>query len=516
MYVPRFYRRIQLLFVIVLTVLVGCSGSPDTAEHDHVDESLRLTGWSANAEAFVEHPPLWAGRTAGFIIHVTNVADGSPRNSGAVTLHGTNSAGLTRSGSADDPMRPGVYAAVLILPEAGDWQLRLEVDGFDVDLGTVLVHTDEETAHHAPAAIDPKGIAFLKEQQWRLGIRTEFVTAKPFEHVVRVPATVVAPPDRRTVVSSPLDGRLDRVPGRALPLPGDMVTAGETLAVIHPLFSGAIAEAASAEASVVRTATAERLAAAELKRVRTLHSEGSASKRRLQEAEAEAERTAVDLIAATRVRESYRAAGLEATSDGGLILLTSQVTGVITEIHASLGEMVPAGGPVLTVLDPSVVWLQGRVPEADMLQLGDSPSATYRLPGTHDRPFCLGEDDELIYLSQEVNPVTRTAPIIFRHANDNSLRVGMSIELLVRTSREEHSLVIPHEALVDEDGRMVVFVQLDGETFEKRHVTIGGDDGLNAVVRNGLLQGERIVVNSPYSILLAQAGTSVPAHGHAH
>jgi multidrug efflux pump subunit AcrA (membrane-fusion protein) len=77
-------------------------------------------------------------------------------------------------------------------------------------------------------------------------------------------------------------------------------------------------------------------------------------------------------------------------------------------------------------------------------------------------------------------------------------------------------LVIPHEALVDEDGRMVVFVQLDGETFEKRHVTIGGDDGLNAVVRNGLLQGERIVVNSPYSILLAQAGTSVPAHGHAH
>ncbi len=516
MYVPRFHRRIQLLFVVVLTVLAGCSGSSDTVEHSHTDEFLGLTGWSANAEAFVEHPPLWAGRTAGYIIHVTNVADGSPRKSGAITLHGTNSSGLTKSGSASDPMRPGVYATVLILPEAGEWKLRLEVDGIDVDLGTVLVHADEESAHHAAVGAVPKGITFLKEQQWRLGIRTEFVTAKPFEHVVRVPATVVAPPDRRTVVSSPLAGRLDRATGRGLPLPGDMVTAGETLAVIHPLFSGAVAEAASAEAAVVRAATADRLAKAELNRVRTLHGEGSASERRLQEAEAQVERTAVDLIAAERVRNSYRAAGLEPTSAGGLILLTSQVTGFVTDIHASLGEMVPAGGPILTVLDPSVVWLRGRVPEADMLQLGESPTATYRLPGTHDRPFCLGENDGLVSLGQEVNPATRTAPIIFRHTNVNSLRVGMSIELLVRTSREEHNLVIPHEALVDEDGKMVVFVQLDAETFEKRHVVIGGDDGLNAVVRNGLIAGERIVVNSPYSLLLAQAGTAVPAHGHAH
>jgi len=516
MYVTRLRCRFQLLLIAVLAVLIGCSEQVDQTEHAHSDQFLRLTGWSSNAEAFVEHPPMWAGRNVGFIIYVTDVSDGSARTDGAVTLHGVSSTGNAESTVASKPMRPGVFAAVLTLPEAGEWKLRLEVDGIDVDLGTTTVHPDEESAHHAPAPATPNGIEFLKEQQWRLGIRTEFVEPKPFEHVIRVPATVVAPPDRRAEVSSPLNGRLDCAPGRNLPLPGDMVTAGETLAVVHPLFSGAVAEAAGAEAAVVRAVAANRLAMAELTRVRTLAGEGSASQRRLQEAEAEAERTAADLSTAKRVRDSYRAAGMEATSETGMILLTSQVSGVITEIHASLGERVSAGEPILTVLDPSIVWLRGRVPEADMLQLGDNPTATYRLPGTHDRPFHLADDDGLVYLSHEVNPVTRTAPIIFHHVNRNSLRVGMAVELLVRTSREEHDLVIPHEALVDEDGKMVVFVQLDGETFEKRLITIGGDDGLNAVVRSGLLRGERIVVNSPYSILLAQAGTSVPAHGHAH
>ncbi len=91
----------------------------------------------------------------------------------------------------------------------------------------------------------------------------------------------------------------------------------------------------------------------------------------------------------------------------------------------------------------------------------------------------------------------------------------MAIELVVRTRREERTLIVPRDAIVDEDGKTVVFVQLDGVTFEKRQVTIGGDDGVHAVIRSGLTAGEHVVAHSPYSLLLAQAGTAVPAHGHA-
>ena len=77
-------------------------------------------------------------------------------------------------------------------------------------------------------------------------------------------------------------------------------------------------------------------------------------------------------------------------------------------------------------------------------------------------------------------------------------------------------MVVPRDAIVDEDGRTEVFVQLDGETFEKRDVVLDGDDGAVRLVRSGLSAGERVVVTSPYSLLLAQASRDVPAHGHTH
>lgn len=514
---PECRRFVRCFMMILLVTVIGC-GTPDDPEqsHDHADDVLRLTGWSLTTEAYLEHPPLWAGRDVGFMINVTSMVDGSPRSGGSVTLYAVDSDGGAATATANSPLRPGVYAAVLTIPQPGDWRLSLEVDGDRVELGVVMVHADEETAEHARLEAQPVGIEFLKEQQWRLGVRSLAVAPELFLHTVRVPGTVVAPPDRRAVVASPLEGRLDQAPGRALPLPGDMVSAGETLAVVLPPFTGAVAAAADAEAAVVRAASAVRLAAGEQDRVSTLAAEGAASARRLQEADAELDGATAELVAAKLISDSYRAAGLDVAVDGSLVRLISPVSGIITEIHASLGENVAAGGPVFTVLDPTVVWLRGRVPETDMLQLGGEPTASFRLPGSSGAPRRLGESDGLVYLSQEVDPTTRTAPIIFRHVNDDGLRVGMAVELLVQTSREERALVLPREALVDEDGEVVVFVQLDGEIFEKRHVKVGGDDGERVVIRSGLIAGERVVVASAYSILLAQAGTAVPAHGHTH
>jgi len=511
---PYRHQILRWLPVLFLSVLAGCGSAPDkNDDHPHDDEALNLTGWSASFEVYAEHPALWAGRSAGYVFLVTDMTDGSPRSSGALTLRGENRSGDPATVITEAPVSLGKYAAVLTLPVAGSWSLSLEIDDQTVQLGSVQVHPDRESALHAKAPAPPTGILLHKEQQWRLGVRSMAVTYDTFKHVVRIPATVVAPPDRRAVVSSPLDGRLGLAPGGVLPLPGDSITTDDCLAVIHPLFSGALADAATAEAEVVRAATSAVLAEAELARARILAADGATSARRLQEASAAAEHAAAQLEAAERVRDAYRTTGLD-TTKGGSVQLSAPLDGIITEVHASLGEHVPAGGAVFTILDPSVVWLRGRVPESEMLLLGDSPTASYRLPGVSNVLHSLRGADSLVYLSHEVDTATRTAPIIFRYVNDAGLRVGMAMELVVQTRREERGLVIPREALVDEDGEMIIFVHLNAETFEKRHVDIGGDDGTRVVILSGLLAGERIVVTSPYSILLAQTSTSIPAHGH--
>jgi membrane fusion protein, heavy metal efflux system len=75
---------------------------------------------------------------------------------------------------------------------------------------------------------------------------------------------------------------------------------------------------------------------------------------------------------------------------------------------------------------------------------------------------------------------------------------------------------VPTSALVDEDGRAVVFVQLSGETFEKRDLELGIRDGAYVQILSGVSEGERVVTQGAYAIRLASVSTTIPAHGHSH
>ena len=92
----------------------------------------------------------------------------------------------------------------------------------------------------------------------------------------------------------------------------------------------------------------------------------------------------------------------------------------------------------------------------------------------------------------------------------------MALKLYVETAHVEEALVVLPSALGDEDGRAVAFVQLSGETFEKRDLTLGIRDGEFVQVVSGLAEGERLVTKGAYAIRLAAVSTTIPAHGHAH
>jgi multidrug efflux pump subunit AcrA (membrane-fusion protein) len=59
-------------------------------------------------------------------------------------------------------------------------------------------------------------------------------------------------------------------------------------------------------------------------------------------------------------------------------------------------------------------------------------------------------------------------------------------------------------------------VQLGGETFEKRDLTLGIRDGDWVQVLSGVKEGERVVTKGAYAVKLASMSSAIPAHGHAH
>jgi multidrug efflux pump subunit AcrA (membrane-fusion protein) len=76
--------------------------------------------------------------------------------------------------------------------------------------------------------------------------------------------------------------------------------------------------------------------------------------------------------------------------------------------------------------------------------------------------------------------------------------------------------VVPATAIVDDAGRPIVFVQREGETFERRAVTLGPRSGDVVQVTEGLEPGDRVVTRGAYLVRLASLSNSVPAHGHVH
>jgi hypothetical protein len=77
-------------------------------------------------------------------------------------------------------------------------------------------------------------------------------------------------------------------------------------------------------------------------------------------------------------------------------------------------------------------------------------------------------------------------------------------------------VVIPSSAVLDEHGRPVAYVQIEGERFAKRELGIGATGETLTLVRSGIEVGERVVTGAAYQVRLASLSTTVPAHGHEH
>jgi hypothetical protein len=80
----------------------------------------------------------------------------------------------------------------------------------------------------------------------------------------------------------------------------------------------------------------------------------------------------------------------------------------------------------------------------------------------------------------------------------------------------DNAVIIPRAAIMEDYDSKYVYVQVSGESFDKREIVTGIDDGINVQVLNGLKGGEWIVSHGAYHVKMASMSSSIPAHGHSH
>jgi RND family efflux transporter MFP subunit len=325
-------------------------------------------------------------------------------------------------------------------------------------------------------------------------------------------------------VNAPIAGRLYPAEGKALPVIGDTVAAGQTLALLHPSFSEIGARMVESDAAVVRARLALEQADLAFKRMDQLGKAEARTQREVQEAEFALKTAQANHTAALALQGTYRnaTAGLGAKTNTGqpVLELKAPIAGtVVSQASAAVGEYVSAERSLFTLLDARTVFLQAQVPEAAARRLSAPKDASYELPALRGtfHPILADGRGRLVTAGLLVDAQTRTLPLVYELPNpDGQLRVGESLTLYVETAAATNTLAVPDSAIVEEDGQFIAFVQLAGETFEKRTLAIGIRDGNWVQVKDGLAEGERVVTKGAYAIRLASVSATIPAHGHAH
>jgi membrane fusion protein, heavy metal efflux system len=493
------------------------------AAHEHEEKTAQISVWTNGYEIFAEHKAPVANKPVNFVTHVTDLETLEPRREGPVRFNLQPESGAALEHLQAAPARAGIYLAGLKFPQPGKWQVSLVVQDKTINLGTVEVFADEHKAAHAEFPEGPEGISFLKEQQWKILSKAEPVTTRALTERVRVPGTVTAKPGLFASVNAPIAGRLLPAEGKALPVIGDKIEAGQTLALLQPSFSEIGARIVEAEAEVTRSRLALEQAEVGYKRVEALGKAEAKTEREVQES-AFALRTAkANHDAALALQTTYRnvTAGLGAKTDAPqpLLELKAPVAGtVVSQVGTAVGEYVSAERTLFSILDARTVFLEAKVPEASARRLSEAKGASYELPSERGkfRPILAG-GGRLVFAGLQVDAATRTLPLVYEMPNAQAqLRVGESVTLYVETATATNTLAVPDSAIVEEDGQFVAFVQLAGETFDKRTLKLGVRDGNWVQVREGLSEGERIVTKGAYAIRLASVSSVIPAHGHAH
>src|SRR5262249_36602338 len=93
------------------------------------------------------------------------------------------------------------------------------------------------------------------------------------------------------------------------------------------------------------------------------------------------------------------------------------------------------------------------------------------------------------------------------------LRPGMAIRASVVLASEEAGIVVPRDAVATVDGRSVVFVRVNHDTYEARPITVGRSSPLSLEIVSGLAAGEQYVSGNAF-LVKAESGKGSASHGH--
>lgn len=171
--------------------------------------------------------------------------------------------------------------------------------------------------------------------------------------------------------------------------------------------------------------------------------------------------------------------------------------GIVLERNAIEGMRAQPGDVLFRVADTSVVWAMIDVAERDLGSVSIGQGVTIRARSFPGREF----SGKISVIYPQVNRETRTARVRVELTNaDLALLPDMYVDAGIDSGDPAPVLAVADSAVLDTGSRQAVFVDKGQGRFEPREVKLGHRGGGYVEVRDGLAEGEPVVVSANFLI----------------
>jgi RND family efflux transporter MFP subunit len=167
---------------------------------------------------------------------------------------------------------------------------------------------------------------------------------------------------------------------------------------------------------------------------------------------------------------------------------------------------------ILEIVNLDTVWVEAPIFERDLSRLSMKTRAVFATPAHPGQEFT----GRILNIGAVIDEQSRAATLLFEVPNPGRiLKVGMQADVHLDAGETVEAVLIPKEAVLEHEGKKIVYVLLSGEEFQRREVTVGDEYGEKVAVLRGLKAGERVVTQGAYQLRLQELRPATPgAHTH--
>ena len=501
----------RYIIILIAVALASCQstenhGHAHDAEGGHINEDIEIptvdaTIWTDKTELFVEYPVLIVGNTSRFAAHFTILEKHQPVREGSVTVSLIKNGKGVRH-TVDAPASPGIFKPSLQPKDTGVYQLVFDIKTplltDRIVMNDIRVFASiEEAVKNIDKDKDDGAITFLKEQAWKIEFQTAPVIQSEIYDVISTSGVwKVSPSDYKTLVAT-TNGTVTFKSENLTE--GSRVRKGQVLMTV----SSAGLTSNNLRAEIQKAKVNYEQAKSEYERKKQLYESRIVPKAEFEQVEQKYQ----------VAKSTYNTLSAGYSAGGKQVIVPFD--GYLKSLSVGNGSFVEQGAALVVITSHKSSLLEVQVSSSYAKQLQSIHDVWYQ-PKSGYWSSLNKTGGSILSVGKEVES-DKPLLSIFAKINDVvEMPEGSFTEVQLAFGKPVRTTVIPESALLEDYGNYSVIVELSGESFERRPVTIGRRNANEVEIKDGLTVGEVVVTKGAYQVKMASMSGAVPAHGHDH